>query len=101
MASARATLHEQRNLRPFPVLVVDLLDAEEIAPGTVASAIVPQRLNRDPSFPVMMSRALRAQGHRYHPRMGGFKASRLQVVCVGVCVCGCEPSASMIVRVCV
>ena len=89
MASARATLHEQRNLKPLPVLVVDLLDAEEIAPGTVASAIVPQRLSRDPSFPVMMSRALRAQGHRYHPRMGGFKTSRLQGVFVRVFSGGC------------
>ena len=53
--------------------------------GDRTTAIVLQRLSRDPSFPVMMSRALRAQGHRYHPRMGSFKASRC--VCLSVCWC--------------
>ena len=72
MASARATLHEQGNLRPLPVLAVDLSDTEETAPGIVASAIVPQQLshNQVPCHNVQGT----AQGHRYHLRMGGFKA---------------------------
>ena len=56
MASARVTLKEKKNLRHLPVLLVDHKDAEEIAPGTSAYAIVPQRLSRDPLFRFMMSR---------------------------------------------
>ena len=44
-----------------------------------------------------------ALGHRYHLRMGGFKASRLQGVCVCVCmyVCVCMMCVGVSVYACV
>ena len=75
--------------------MVDLADAEEIAPGTSASAIVPQRLSRDPSFPVMISRAPKDTAIIH-----GWAASRLQDVsaCVRSSKCSCVRTY---VRVCV
>ena len=86
MGPVQLISQDSTELATIPAHVDGHSDVKETVPGTAAFvAVLIQQSNS--STLVILSRAM-ALGHRYHLSMGGFKASRLQ----GVCVCVCDIS---------